>query len=151
MKPTYQQVNDLIAAYSHLGASTTKIIKEGNQDKAVAVPYKYGAKSLDVRRAAARNLRLLKPYAEEFGDLRNALLMEKTEGRGYIGDDTEADKVLNAQFNMELRKLERQPIAEDLALVPIPEGDLDLANNPIPPFIVAVLAEIEDPTIAPQA
>lgn len=142
MKPTYQQVNDLIAALNHLGASTTKIIKENGQDKAVAVPYKFGSKNLEVRRAAARNLRLLRPYAEEYSDLRNNLLMDLTEGRGHITDE---EKGLNARFNLALGKLDRTAIGEEVVLLPIAEADLDLANNAIPPGLVAVLADLEAP------
>jgi hypothetical protein len=145
MKPSNQQVNELIRALSHLGATYTKIVKEGNRDTVVHVPYKFGAKSQAVRSAAARNLRLLRPHAEAFADTRNALLLEMSDGRGHIADE---EKALSAQFNLAETKLLRSPVETDLDLAEITEVDLDLANNPIPPDVVATLAALERPPAA---
>lgn len=142
MKPTYNEVNELLGALAALGAKYSKILKEGSRETPIEVPYKFGAKSQAVRSAAAHNLRLLKPHAEAYNDLRNALLGELTEGRGHIADE---EHELNYKFHLADQKLKRSPITEELALLPIAEADLDLANNPIPPTVVAALAILNQP------
>lgn len=137
MKPTYLEVMELIAALNHLGGTYNKVVKDTGRDAVFSVPYRFGAKSQSVRSAAARNLRLLKPHAAEFKDLSNALLMELSEGRGTIGDD---EKELLGRYSISLNKLEKTSVPEQLDLQEIPEADLDLENNPIPPSVVASLA-----------
>jgi hypothetical protein len=146
MKPTYKEVNELLGALAALGAKYSKILKEGSRETAIDVPYKYGAKSQAVRSAAAHNLRLLKPHAETYGELRDALLIEITDGRGYIRDETSDEELaISFKFHQAEQALLKTPVPVELELLPIAESDLDLANNPIPPAVVAALAVLEKP------
>jgi hypothetical protein len=142
MKPTYQQVDELVAACTALGDTYNKTSQRGGQDYTDPVPYRFGAKSKDVRQAAAHNLRLLRPYQEEFTDQKNAMLMDVTEGKGHI---ERHEGELNARYNMKLRELQRTPVKDDLPLEHIAEADLNLEQNPIPPSVIATLAIIPAP------
>lgn len=144
MKPTYQQIEELVAACSALGGTFNKITQRGGQDYCDPVPYRFGGNSKKVRQAAAHNLRLLRPYLEEFTDLKNAMLMEITthkeeDKRGAIEAH---ERGLNAQYGMRLRDLQKTPVKEDLPLESIAEDDLNLEQNPIPPDVIATLALI---------
>lgn len=136
---TYADIQEIRAGLLALGQTYSKVLKQGAQEQVVNVPYKYGAKSLAVRSAAARNLRLLKPHVEEYDERRNAILEEVSEGAGFIGDD---DHERAAAFRKQLRALEQSQLPEDLDLLPIAGDDLDLANNPIPPAVVMALGLI---------
>jgi len=146
MKPTYQQVEELVNANTALGDTYNKVSQRGGQDFADPVPYRFGGKSKTVRQAAAHNLRLLRPLLEEFTDLKNKTLLEVTEGRGHI---ERHEGELNAKYNIQLRELQRTPIKQDLPLEHIAEADLNLEQNPIPPQVVATLALIPAPAAAP--
>lgn len=139
MKPTYQQIEDLVHANTALGENYNKVIQSGGQDSVSPVPYRFGAKSKEVRQAAAHNLRVLRPLLEEYTDLKNSMLMEITEGRGHI---ERSEGGLSAKYNMKLRDLQRTAVKAELLLEPIAEEDLNLAQNPIPPHVVATLSLI---------
>lgn len=140
MKPTYQQVEDLVKANAALGGTFNKVIQgSGGKETVEPVPYRFGAKSKEIRSAAAHNLRLLRPVAEQIADERNGLLLEMSGQTGHIPD---SDGPLLAKYNLAERQLMKTPLKEDLALEPIAEEDLNLEQNPIPPAIVAILALI---------
>lgn len=142
MKPTYQQVDELVAALTALGATPNKVFQRGTQEFAEPVPYRFGAKSKEVRQAAAHNLRLLRPFQEERKDLQSALLLEISGNTGFIPD---SDSEHIALYNLRERDLLKTCIKEDLPLEPIAEDDLNLEQNPIPPAVVAALAMIPVP------
>jgi hypothetical protein len=147
MKIRYQDLDGLIGALHTIGGTFTKIINHGGTEEAAQVPYKYGAKSAEIRRAAARNLRSLTPYAEEFTKVKNGLLAEVTDGRGTI---ERHEQQLMAKYNKQLNELQEKELDPQPLLIPINEADLDLDKNPIPPGVLAALASIEAPKAEPQ-
>lgn len=142
MKPTYQQVEELASACTALGDTYNKISQRGAQDYTDPVPYRFGAKSKEVRQAAAHNLRLLNPLRDEFNDLKNAALLEVTDGKGHI---ERHEGELNSKYNMKVRELQKTQVMQDLPLEHIAEADLNLEQNPIPPAVIAILAQITAP------
>lgn len=151
MKPTYHQVELLVIACTALGGTYNKVTQRGGQDYCDPVPYRFGSASKAVRQAAAHNLRLLRPFEEEYNDQKNAALMEvtahKDEGKGAIEPH---ERALNAEYQMKVRALQKTQIKEDLPLEHIAEADLNLEQNPIPPDVVAALAIIPAPNQKPQ-
>lgn len=146
MTPTYHQVEQLVAACAALGATYNKVTQRGGVDNCDPVPYKFGSRSKEVRQAAAHNLRLLRPFEEEFNDQKNAALMEvtahKEDGQGAIEPH---ERALNAAYQMKVRAIQKTAIKQDLPLEHIAEADLNLEQNPIPPDVVAALAIIPAP------
>jgi hypothetical protein len=112
-------------------------------DKPVLVPYKFDD---SVRRAIARNRRLLKPIVEELQERKNAILAELSEGTMTIDDKDEAKLA-----QLALRHLNIDKEKETIELLQIDESLLLKDDkNPIPGTTLEHLGLITDPAPAAE-
>lgn len=115
-----------------------KIIRAGDQETAVRVPYSFSSGTL---LALAKNTDRLKPVVTAFDTARTRLILDLSAGTGKL-EDPEAQ----AKFLKELNEMLKAP--QDVDLVKIRDAELGLGapkNNPIPPSVISQLAPIRVP------
>lgn len=130
------QIIELQAAISGL-EGTPKIIKVVSNgvtsERVITEPFKLGGK---IRWNLSKNLAILTRRLEGFDKVRNALLLEVSEGAGFI-KQTDYDKM--AKFNQQLAII-RDSEENINGIITISEADLNLEENSIP---LAVLMALE--------
>lgn len=109
-----------------------RVVLDGGVEKIVTEPYRFSA---NTRMAIARNVAALQAEQVSFNAARNGIIMQMSGGAGKVPDD----KV--PAFQAELLSL-MEADCDGVSMRKISEADLNLAENPIPPSVLAELMPI---------
>ena len=131
---TVRQLNELFTAVTNLDGQTV-VVGQGESQKAVTVPYKFGGKA---RWNLTKITSKLRQHQEDFTKARDAIINDVSGGKGSIQpDDTDAIARLNKELTAAL-----DAEVEVTGLLTVDLNDLNLAENQIPTTILSVLSPL---------
>lgn len=113
------------------------VIKDGQQEKSVRRPYKFGG---GLRLLIAKNISVLKPVLEIYETARRGLVSEATKDGATVKDGAPGA----VKFSDDIQKLLASPQVVK-GLVHIKASELNLDQNPIPPTVLSGLSSLLDP------
>jgi len=142
MKLKTRTASELLAGLGALDGYQ-RIIKDGDKETAVLVPYKIDGAA---RRIIFRNMARLKPELEEFNKVSQDLFRQISGGRDVLDPkENPADGPLLTAYNAQNRDLLDADIEVDLKMILLSRllgGDNEKALNNIPGSVLALLAPI---------
>lgn len=122
---------ELLGALAALNGSP-RVVRDGEREIVVQEPYKFG---MGFRLAIAKNIYRLKELDLTYRHARDAVIMELSQGSGRVTDP-------DAIARLNIRDQQLLAAKQEIPLVSMTIGELNLDQNAIPSTVIAALAPL---------